>query len=133
MERAQQLTKLVNVLRRTARSVRGETSAEVVEQAIGQYNRVLSALSELDNELEALFVSLPDGSDPGVVASACRQLAAYYRDEVGQPENPFDSDSFKDFWKSSAQDLEDVGDFIRDSIARMQEKKSAGQSQNGEG
>jgi hypothetical protein len=133
MEREQQLTKLVNVLRRTARSVRGETSADVVEQAIGQYNRVLSALSDLDNELEALFVPLADGSDPGVVASSCRQLAAYYRDEVSQPDNPFDSESFKGFWKSSAQDLEDVGDFIRDSIARMQEKKSTEQNRNGEG
>jgi len=132
MEREQQITKLVSVLRRTARSLHDETSPDVIDQAVGQYNRVLSALSRLDEEVEALFIPIVEGTGSDVVAAACRQLAAYYSDEASQSETPFDSDSFRDFWRKSAEDLEDVGDFIRDSIARMQEKKEAKPHRNGE-
>lgn len=133
MERERQVTKLVNVLRQTARSLHGEPSAEVVDQAQGQYNRVLSALSELDKEIETIFVPVPEGTGSDVVAAACRRLAAYYRDEVSHADSPFDADSFRDFWKKSAEDLEDVGDFIRDSLSRMQEKKNPEPHSNGEG
>ena len=132
MEREQQITKLVNVLRQTARSLHGEASAEVVEEAVRQYNRILSALSKLDEDVESLFIPIADGTGSDVVAAACRRLAAYYRDEVSHVDTPFDADSFKDFWRQSAQDLEDLGDFIRDGIARMQEKKKAKPHTNGE-
>ena len=132
MEREQQITKLVNVLRQTARSLHNEASAEVVEEAVGQYNRVLSALSKLDEDVQSLFLPITDGTGSDVVAAACRRLAAYYRDEVGHADTPFDADSFKDFWRRSAQDLEDVGDFIRDGIARMQERREQKTHKNGE-
>lgn len=123
MEREQQITKLINVLRRTALSVEGEASKEVVDQAIGQYNRVLSALTELDEGVGPVFVPLEEGTGPEAVAAACRQLASYYRDEVGLAEPLFDTDAFREFWQKSAQDLEEVGDFIRESIEKMKEKK----------
>ncbi len=132
MEREQQITKLVNVLRQTARSLHDEASTEVVDQASGQYNRVLDALTELDTEVGTLFLPIAEGADSDVVAAACRRLAAYYRDEVGHADTPFDADSFKDFWRRSAQDLEDVGDFIRDGIARMQERREQKTHKNGE-
>lgn len=133
MEREQQITKLVNVLRQTARSLHGDASTEVVEAAIGQYNRVLSTLSKLDEDVESLFVPITEGAGSDVVAADCRRLASYYRDEVGHTDTPFDSDSFRDFWKKSAEDLEDVGDFIRDGIARMQERQKAKPHRNGDG
>ena len=133
MEREQQITKLVNVLRQTARSLHGDASQEVVAEAVGQYNRVLSTLSKVDDGVGDLFIPLTEGAASDVVSAACRRLAAYYRDEVHGPDTPFDSDSFKDFWKKSAEDLEDVGDFIRDSIARMQEKRESKPNHNGEG
>jgi hypothetical protein len=122
MEREQKVTKLINVLRRTASSVSNEPSEEVVGQAIGQYNRVYDTLAAMDQDLSTLFVKLSDGATAAEVAAACRQLAAYYRDEISVADTLLDPDSFKEFWKKSAQDLEDLGDFIRGSIERMQEK-----------
>ena len=123
MEREQQITKLVSVLRRTSGSLHADASPEVVEQARGQYNRVLASLSKLDEEVGAVFVPLTEGASADVISAACRQLAAYYSDELEGIETPFDSESFKEFWRKSAKDLEDVGDFIRESISKMQEKK----------
>jgi hypothetical protein len=123
MEREQQITKLVNVLRRTAASVQGDASAEVTKQAIGQYNRVLSTLSDLDEGAKAIFVPLEDDTGPEAVEASCHQLAAYFRDETGIADTFFDTDAFKDFWQKSAQDLEEVGDYIRESIEKMKAKK----------
>jgi hypothetical protein len=123
MERQQKITKLTNVLRKTAWSLRDDPSADIVEQATGQYNRVLNSLAELDPEVSTLFVPLGESTTGGVVAAACRQLAAYFKDEVRTPDLLFDPDSFKDFWAKSAEDLEQLGDFIRESIEKMQEKK----------
>jgi hypothetical protein len=137
MEREQQITKLVNVLRRTAASVEGDVSEEVILQAIGQYNRVLEALSDLDEGAKAIFIPLKDDTGAEAVAASCYQLAAYFRDETGIADTFFDTDAFKDFWQKSAQDLEEVGDYIRESIEKMKEKKrrhkTAETHENGEG
>jgi hypothetical protein len=133
MEREQQLTKLVNLLRRTARSVR-DGNDEVIERARQQFNRVLETLGTLDESVTAVFRPLEEGVSGPVVAAACRDLAAYFQDEVEFPEVPFDADSLKDFWRQSAKDLEDVGDFIRESLGqfkRERKEEEAAQS-NGE-
>lgn len=131
MEREQQITKLVNVLRRTAASVQGDVSEEVTKQAIGQYNRVLSALSDLDEAAKAIFIPLEDDTGAEAVAASCYQLAAYFHDETGFTDTFFDSDAFKDFWQKSAQELEEVGDFIRESIEKMKARKRGKEMQNG--
>jgi hypothetical protein len=66
---------------------------------------------------------------------ACRQLAAYFEDEVksGAPWEriygaAFDTESFKDFWKQSAKDIEDLGEFIRENLetwATQRKKREA--------
>ncbi len=67
---------------------------------------------------------------------ACRQLAAYYEDEVGGHRGGaggwasaygmrLDPETFKDFWQKSAREIEDLGEFIRESIeewARQRKK-----------
>ena len=133
MEREQQITKLVNVLRRTAGSLHGDVTEAVVGQAAGQYNRVLAALAKLDKGLDAVFVALPDDASEEVIVAACRQLAAYYSDEVSHAETPFESDSFKEFWRKSAEDLEEVGDFIRDSLGKMYREKKEREKPNKNG
>ena len=67
---------------------------------------------------------------------ACRQLAAYYEDEVGAGPSwgraygiHFDAEPFKDFWRKSARDIEDLGEFIRESIeewARQRKTRDCG-------
>ena len=137
MERETEILKLVNVLRKTSRMAQqaawagnDETSAA---HSVDQYNRVLKRLSDLDEHVAIVFQPLEDDTSLSVVAMACRQLAAYFEDEVkasGSWGNiygaAFDSDSFKDFWRQSAKEIEDLGEFIRENIeawAKQRKKK----------
>ncbi len=127
MEREKEIAKLVNVLRRTARTAmqyewtggNEDTAAFCVEQ----YNRVLARLKEIDADVAPVFDPLPAGSSLSVAAMACRQLAAYYEDEVGGSSSwgraygiHIDPETFKDFWVRAGRDIEDLGEFIRASI-----------------
>jgi len=127
MEREQELLKLINVLRRTARmAMQSEWTGSGQDTAafcVEQYNRVLARLKELDQGVGELFEPLPAGSSLTVVAMACRQLAAYFEDEVGTQRGAsraygfnFDPSMFKDFWDKSAHEFEDLGQFIRECI-----------------
>ncbi len=134
MEREKELSKLVNVLRRTSRmALQSEwtgSSQDAARFCVEQYNRVLTRLKELDPDVANVFDALPAESSLTVAAMACRQLAAYYEDEVGRAGwgewggawgDPkygawVDKKAFKDFWSKSARDIEDFGEFIRENI-----------------
>ena len=134
MEREKEIAKLVNVLRRTSRmALQSEWtggSQDVAAFCIDQYNRVLARLKEIDPGVGAVFDPLAPGSSLTVAAMACRQLAAYYEDEVGRagwgewggvwgdPRHGAwaDKKAFKDFWNKSAREIEDFGEFIRENI-----------------
>ena len=127
MEREKEITKLVNLLRRTSRmAMHSEWTGGKEDAAhfcVDQYNRVLARLKEIDPNIGAVFEPLAAGSSLMVAAMACRQLAAYYEDEVGAAPGwaraygvRLDSERFKDFWQKSARDIEDLGEFIRESI-----------------
>ena len=139
MERDKEIAKLVNVLRRTSRmALQSEWTGGGQDTAafcVEQYNRVLARLKEIDPDLGTVFDSLPADSSLTVAAMACRQLAAYYEDEVGSSARwggaygvCFDQESFKDFWQKSAREIEDLGEFIRESVeewARRRKQKDA--------
>ncbi len=127
MEREKEIAKLVNVLRRTSRmALQAEWTGGAQDTAtycVDQYNRVLARLKELDSELTSVFSPLAAESSLTVAAMACRQLAAYYEDEVGQFGRwgkaygvAFDPVTFKEFWRKSACEIEDLGEFIRESV-----------------
>jgi hypothetical protein len=127
MEKDKEIAKLVNVLRRTARmAMQSEWTGGAQDTAafcVDQYNRVLARLKELSPDMAAVFEPLPPGSSLSVAAMACRQLAAYYEDEVWSSYGwgrgcgvNFDARSFKDFWAKSAREIEDLGEFIRQSV-----------------
>src|ERR1044072_1277464 len=132
MEREKELAKLVNVLRRTSRmALQSEwtgSNQDAARFCVEQYNRVLARLRELDPDVGAVLEPLPADSSLTVAARACRQLAAYYEDEVGRSPgwgdwsgtwgNPgwANKKAFKDFWNKSARDIEDFGEFIRENI-----------------
>lgn len=126
MDREQEVRKLINVLRRTARMAMqaewtgsGEASAA---HCAKQYNKVLTRLKALDAGVGSVFEELPEDSSLTVAAMACRQLAAYYEDEVGSAGwgrvygAAFDTDGFKTFWERCATDIEDLGEYIRESV-----------------
>jgi len=135
MEREKEIPKLVNVLRRTSRmALQSEWTGgnqDVAAFCIDQYNRVLARLKEIDPGVGSVFDPLPAGSSLTVAAMACRQLAAYYEDEVGRSGNwgdwkgvwadPrygvwVDKRAFKEFWNKSAKEIEDLGEHIRETI-----------------
>src|SRR6185295_853750 len=114
MEREKELAKLVNVLRRTSRMALQSdgtgSNQDAARFCVEQYNRVLARLRELDPDVGAVFEPLPADSSLTVAAMACRQLAAYYEDEVGRSSgwggvwaDPrygawVDKKAFKEFW-----------------------------------
>jgi hypothetical protein len=135
MEREKEIAKLVNVLRRTSRmALQSEwtgSSQDVAHFCVEQYNRVLARLREIDAGVATIFDPLAADSSLTVAAMACRQLAAYYEDEVGgrpgwgdwsgvwgDPRYGVwaDKRAFKDFWSKSAREVEDFGEFIRENI-----------------
>ena len=133
MEREKEISKLVNVLKRTARmAMQSEwtgSSQDAAAFCVEQYNRVLARLKELDQEITPIFAPLAPDSSLSVAAMACRQLAAYYEDEAtGQRWGRaygigFDPEVFKDFWCKSAKEFEDLGEFIRESIQEWARQK----------
>lgn len=144
MERQKELFKLLNVLRRTYRmALQSEWTGGGKEDAAvfgaDQYNRVLARLKEMDPGVGAIFQPLPAGSSLSVVAMACRQLYAYYEDELGPATRAgrayafaFDSNKFREFWEKSAREFEDMGEFIRESIDQwLKHKKEAAHTEKG--
>lgn len=144
MEREKELIKLINVLRRTSRmALQSEWTGGKEDAATfctDQYNRVLTRLKEIDPSVASVFDPLPAGSSLTVVAMASRQLAAYYEDELGPAKGfgraygfSFDPKMFKEFWDKSSREIEDLGEFIRESIDEwLRQKKSRGESGKGE-
>jgi len=144
MEREKELVKLINVLRRTSRmALQSEWTGGKEDAATfctDQYNRVLTRLKEIDPSVASVFDPLPAGSSLTVVAMASRQLAAYYEDELGPAKGfgraygfSFDPKMFKEFWDKSSREIEDLGEFIRESIDEwLRQKKSHGESEKGQ-
>ena len=87
----QETVKLVNVLRRIARSAgyAGWTKAgpDATQFCIAQYNRVLARLSEIEPAIKPLFPPLSESTSPEVTRMAARELLAYF--EADEPEFPF--------------------------------------------
>lgn len=143
MEREKELFKLLNVLRRTYRmALQSEWTGgkeDAAAFAADQYNRVLARLKEMDPGLGVIFEPLPPGSSLTVVAMASRQLAAYYEDELGPAKGfgrtygfAFDPKMFKEFWEKSAREIEDMGEFIRESIEEWLRHKKASRKKDDE-
>ncbi|HSB09271.1 MAG TPA: hypothetical protein VLM38_07140 [Blastocatellia bacterium] len=151
MEREKEIAKLVNVLRRTSRmALQSEwtgSNQDVAAFCIDQFNRVLARLKEIDPDVGSVFDPIPPGSSLTVAAMACRQLAAYYEDEVGRsggwgdwkgvwadPRHGVwvDKQAFKEFWSKSAREIEDFGEFIRENIDEwINQRKARGNPEEG--
>ena len=82
--------KLLNVLRRIARAAGyaawAKADAETLRFCIGQYNKVLGRLAELEPAVKPLFTPLPEDASATVIRIAARELLAYF--EADEPE-PF--------------------------------------------
>ena len=85
----QETVKLLNVLRRIARSAGyaawTKAGPEATQFCVAQYNRVLARLSELEPSVTPLFTPLSESASAEVIRIAARELLAYF--EVDEPEH----------------------------------------------
>ncbi len=127
MDKEQELTKLVNVLRQTAHVAMQpdwtESTEDAAEFCRAQYNRIYERMKALDPSVATVFEPLAEGISLKIAAIACRQLAAYYKDEVepasdwqGACGADFDPKAFRDFWRKGAFDMQELGETIRESV-----------------
>ena len=84
----QETVKLLNVLRRIARAAGyaawNKSGPDATQFCVGQYNRVLARLSELEPAVKPLFTPLSDSAPAEVIRIASRDLLAYF--EVDEPD-----------------------------------------------
>lgn len=145
MEREKELRKLINVLLQTARMAfqsewTGSGSNDAAALCVERHNRILTRLKEHEPEISAIFDPLAAGSSLAAAAIACRQLASYFEDEIGWSSRvksaysaACDPKPFKEFWRKSAKDVQDLGEFMRacaDEWARRRKAKSEGETQD---
>ena len=78
--------KLVNVLRRVARAAGYaawvKTDPEAVRFCVGQYNKVLARLTELEPSIKSLFTPLAEDASAEVTRIAARELSGYFEDDA---------------------------------------------------
>jgi cytochrome P450 len=143
MEREKEIRKLVNVLLQTARMAfqsewTGSGSSDAAALCVDRYNRILVRLKEHEPEISAVFESLAPDCSLTTAAIACRQLASYFEDETGWSSrwkgayaSACDPKAFKDFWRKSARDVQDLGEYMRECAeewARRRKAKGEGES-----
>ena len=85
----QETVKLLNVLRRIFRAATyaawTKAGTDATQFLVGQYNRILARLVEIEPAAKTLFTPLSDAASPEVIRIATRELHAYF--EVEEPEH----------------------------------------------
>jgi hypothetical protein len=142
MEREIEIRKLVNVLLQTARTGfqsewTGSGSSDAAALCVDRHNRILARLQEHEPEISAVFTPLAADSSLTTAAIACRQLASYFEDETGWSSrwktaysNACDPKAFREFWRKSAKDVQDMGEYMRECAeewARRRKAKAEGE------
>lgn len=78
--------KLLNVMRRIARAASYaswvKAEPEAISFCVGQYNRVLARLAELEPATRTLFTSLNDSSSAEVIRIAAREVLSYFEPDA---------------------------------------------------
>jgi hypothetical protein len=143
MEKEKEIGKLIRVLLQTARMAfqsewTGSGGHDAAALCVDRHNRILARLKELDPGLSTVFEPLPEECSLTAAAIACRQLASYYEDEIGWPSrwkhaysSACDTKAFKEFWRKSAKDVQDLGEFMRECAeewARRRKAKAEGEA-----
>jgi hypothetical protein len=137
MEREKEIKKLINVLLQTARMAfqsewTGSGGSDAAAMCVDRYNRILVRLKEHDPGISAVFEPLPAESSLTTAAMACRQLASYFEDEIGWSSRwksaygaACDPAAFKEFWRKSAKDVQDLGEFVRECAEEWARRRKA--------
>jgi hypothetical protein len=144
MDKENEIGKLIHVLQQTARMAfqsewTGSGSSDAAALCVDRHNRILERLRQLDPKLSEVFEPLPSESSLTAAAIACRQLSAYYEDEFGWSSKwkhaynaACDPKAFKEFWRKSARDIQDLGEYMRECAeewARRRKAKAEGETE----
>jgi hypothetical protein len=145
MEKENELSGLIRVLQQTSRMAfqsewTGSVPGDAADICLDRHNRILSRLKEIDPGLSTIFEPLPPNSSLTAIAIACRQLAAYYEDQIHWSSRwkhvydaACDPKAVKDFWRKSKRDIQDLGEYMRecaDEWARRRKEKSEREPDN---
>jgi len=137
MDKENEITKLIHVLQQTGRMAfqsewTGSGSSDAAALCVDRHNRILARLKELDPAISAAFEPLPAESSMTAAAISCRQLAAYYEDEIGWPsrwkhvyDSASDPKAFKEFWRKSSKDIQDLGEYMRECAEEWARRRKA--------
>jgi hypothetical protein len=136
MEKEQELKKMINVLRQTARmALQSEWTGSAKDAAticVDRYNRILSRLKEFEPTVGNIFEPLALESSLAAAAMACRQLAAYFEEEAGWSPGwarayafGCEPERFKEFWRKSAGDVREFGEFMRECMDEWARRRKA--------
>jgi hypothetical protein len=137
MERDKEIRKLINVLLQTARMAfqsewTGSGSSDAAALCVDRHNRILARLKEHEPEIANIFEPLAENSSLATAAIACRQLASYFEDETGWSsrwKNAYngacDPKAFREFWRKSAKDVQDLGEFMRECSEEWARRRKA--------
>ncbi|MBI3949048.1 MAG: hypothetical protein HY314_01130 [Acidobacteria bacterium] len=139
-EKEQEIRKLVNVLRRTARlaaqagwgwACGAQSQEHTAQYCVQQYNRIFDRLKEIDPSVATVFGPLAEDTPLEVVIIACRQLAAYYEEDLEATEEgrrhrhrdwgsfyetAYEAGPFKILFGRGFKDLEELGKIIRECM-----------------
>ncbi len=136
MEKEQELKKMINVLRQTARTaMMSEWTGSAKDAAavcVERHNRILARLKEIEPAVSSIFEPLPAETSLAAAAMACRQLAAYFEEEAGWFPGwarayaiGCDPERFKDIWRRSAGDVREFGEFMRECMDEWAKRRKA--------
>ena len=82
----QEIVKLLNVLRRIYRAAAyaawTKAGTDATQFLVGQYNRILARLTEIEPAANSLFTPLSDSASPEVIRIATRELHAYFEPDI---------------------------------------------------
>ena len=137
MEKEKEIAKLVHVLQQTARMAfqsewAGSGSNDAAKLCVDRHNRIFVRLKQIDPGLSEVFEPLPADSSMTAAAIACRQLASYYEDELGWSskwkqayDSACDPKAFKEFWRKSSRDIQDLGEYMRECAEEWARRRKA--------
>ncbi len=133
-----EVRRLLNVLRRMARTARMNQWTGVRESAdsysIEQYNRILERFNSLEGTgTPGLFAPLREDATWNILSNACRDLAAYHEDETNTTSkagwNGIWADAQNGIWidKSAFKsglppEVHELSHFVREKIAEWQDR-----------
>lgn len=138
-EQDREIRRLLNVLRRMARTARMNQWTGARESAdsysVEQYNRILERLNSRDGSgMAGLFVPLGEGTSWSMLSNACRDLCAYYEEDSGHGAkggwNGVWTDAKSGIWIDRSAfkagmppEVSELGHFIREKISEWQDRK----------